>query len=363
MGEETQVNTYTTGDQTYPEVTALADGGWVVTWASNGQDGDFQGIYQQRYDAQGQVCGTNHAPTASDATLTAIENTAYAFSTAAFGFADAIDGDSLSAVIITALPASGTLKLNGAAVAAGDTIDASDIAAGRLVYTPAAGASGAGVASLTFKVVDDGGTEGGGFDSSTSHTITFNVTAVVVVTSANHAPLAADATVTTKEDTAYAFSANDFGYSDSDGDSLDHVTITALPASGTLKLNGVAVTANQHIAAADISGLVWKPAANAHDQGLASLGFTVTDNGGTANGGRDTSTAHVLTFDVTSVNDAPVLNFVSASTSENRALTMDVLAAAVDVDGDTLTISAASVTSGFGAVSTVGGTLSIGAEC
>lgn len=99
------------------------------------------------------------------------------------------------------------------------------------------------------------------------------------------------------------------------------------------------------------------PAANAHGTGLASLTFTVSDNGGTANGGQDTSTAHTLTFDVSSVDDAPVLGFDTASTFENKAVTMDVLAQASDVDGDTLAITAASVTSGFGSVSIVHGKL------
>jgi hypothetical protein len=355
LGGETLVNTYTPSAQWSQQIAALPDGGWVVTWNSYGQDGDRGGIYQQRFDAEGQVYGTNHAPTASDATLTAIANTAYTFSTAVFGFADAIDGDGLSAVIITTLPASGTLKLNGVAVTAGASIDASDIAAGRLIYMPATGVSGTGLASLTFRVVDDGGTEGGGFDTSASRTITFNVSAVVPP--ANVAPTASDATLTTREDTAYAFSAADFGFSDSDGDSLDHVTIKALPGSGTLTLNGVAVAANQQIAATALSRLVWTPAADAHGTGLASLRFTVTDDGGTAHGGRDTSTAHTLTFNVTPLNDAPVLGFDTASTAENRVLTMDVLADAVDVDGDTLTITGATVTSGFGSVKTAGGKL------
>jgi hypothetical protein len=55
VSAETQVNTYTTGVQFFPSVTALADGGWVVTWQSAGQDGDNYGIYQQRFDADGNV--------------------------------------------------------------------------------------------------------------------------------------------------------------------------------------------------------------------------------------------------------------------------------------------------------------------
>ena len=39
QGAETQVNTYTLGDQYSQQITVLSDGGWVITWQSNGQDG------------------------------------------------------------------------------------------------------------------------------------------------------------------------------------------------------------------------------------------------------------------------------------------------------------------------------------
>ncbi|MCB9994576.1 MAG: hypothetical protein H6873_13080 [Hyphomicrobiaceae bacterium] len=51
------VNTYTASDQSDAAVAALDDGGWVVTWNSNGQDGDSFGIYQQRYDRDGVAMG------------------------------------------------------------------------------------------------------------------------------------------------------------------------------------------------------------------------------------------------------------------------------------------------------------------
>jgi len=53
QGSEFQVNTYTTGSQDNPSITALTNGGFVVTWTSNGQDGDASGIYAQMYDADG----------------------------------------------------------------------------------------------------------------------------------------------------------------------------------------------------------------------------------------------------------------------------------------------------------------------
>lgn len=51
------VNTFTTGSQDDANLAALADGGFIVTWTSDGQDGDSLGIYAQRYDADGAAVG------------------------------------------------------------------------------------------------------------------------------------------------------------------------------------------------------------------------------------------------------------------------------------------------------------------
>jgi len=40
-GAEFRVNTYTTSDQRYPAVAAFLAGGFVVVWASFGQDGSW----------------------------------------------------------------------------------------------------------------------------------------------------------------------------------------------------------------------------------------------------------------------------------------------------------------------------------
>jgi Ca2+-binding RTX toxin-like protein len=55
---ETRVNTTTAGDQSYPSVAALSDGGYVATWMSSYQDGSGNGIYAQRYDATGNTVGS-----------------------------------------------------------------------------------------------------------------------------------------------------------------------------------------------------------------------------------------------------------------------------------------------------------------
>ena len=57
VGEEFQVNTYTVYNQKQPSIAALADGGFVVTWQSQRQDGSEYGIYGQRYDGNGNAVG------------------------------------------------------------------------------------------------------------------------------------------------------------------------------------------------------------------------------------------------------------------------------------------------------------------
>jgi Ca2+-binding RTX toxin-like protein len=58
IGSEFRVNTFTTDFQSFPSVTALSDGGFVVTWSSNGQDGSNYGVYGQRYAANGTALGS-----------------------------------------------------------------------------------------------------------------------------------------------------------------------------------------------------------------------------------------------------------------------------------------------------------------
>jgi hypothetical protein len=57
LGGEFRVNTYTMGYQGAPAVAADAGGNFVVVWASSGQDGSSGGIFGQRYDAAGAALG------------------------------------------------------------------------------------------------------------------------------------------------------------------------------------------------------------------------------------------------------------------------------------------------------------------
>ncbi|MBB3020055.1 Ca2+-binding RTX toxin-like protein [Microvirga lupini] len=57
IGQEFLVSTNNITNKSGPSVGALEDGGWVVTWNSFGQDGNGSGLYQQRFDANGTLKG------------------------------------------------------------------------------------------------------------------------------------------------------------------------------------------------------------------------------------------------------------------------------------------------------------------
>lgn len=56
-GAEFQVNTYTVSEQNQPAIDMSSDGRFVVTWASNDQDGSNYGIFAQRFNADGTKAG------------------------------------------------------------------------------------------------------------------------------------------------------------------------------------------------------------------------------------------------------------------------------------------------------------------
>ena len=58
LGSEFRVNTWTTNHQWYPSIAAASDGGFIVVWSSIGQDGSNEGIFAQRFDANGNRLGT-----------------------------------------------------------------------------------------------------------------------------------------------------------------------------------------------------------------------------------------------------------------------------------------------------------------
>nr|WP_282166558.1 VCBS domain-containing protein [Shewanella japonica] len=155
---------------------------------------------------------------------------------------------------------------------------------------------------------------------------------------ANHQPRVQTFTASTAEDTDFQFTAASFGYQDSDSDVFDHLSINQLPdpATGSLWLNGHAVTQGQAISANDIDTLIFKPAANFN--GDAHFSYVASD-------GHQDSAAHTAVLTVTAVNDLPVLTINQTSHTQGNLV-------ATDVDkGDVLSFSAPLVTGQFGSLS------------
>ncbi len=124
------------------------------------------------------VTNINDAPTGTNKIIDMNEDATRSFSAADFGFADAPgENHTLSAVVITSLPASGTLKLGTVNVLVGAVIPVADL--GSLNYTPALNVNGNAYTSFGFRVRDSGGTANGGIDTSVNaNTITFNIAPV-----------------------------------------------------------------------------------------------------------------------------------------------------------------------------------------
>ncbi|MBA5869951.1 MAG: tandem-95 repeat protein, partial [Nitrospira sp. CR2.1] len=195
--------------------------------------------------------------------------------------------------------------------------------------------------NVTVRVTDSGG-------------LTYDETFTITVTNENEAPTGADATITLAEDTTHTLTTANFGFSDVDaGDSLSAVRIDTVPSAGSLTLSGVAVTAGQVITVADITAgnLVFTPAADANGTGYAGFTFSVRDSNNTYDAAPNT-----LTFDVTPVNDAPILTAGSVnnlSVSEDAGLVSLGLGSVTyspgggaDESGQTLTYAVTALPSG-----------------
>jgi flagellin-like hook-associated protein FlgL len=57
LGSNRMANSYTTLNQQEPSATSLAGGGFMLSWASQNQDGSGYGIYGQQFDSNGNALG------------------------------------------------------------------------------------------------------------------------------------------------------------------------------------------------------------------------------------------------------------------------------------------------------------------
>ncbi len=188
---------------------------------------------------------------------------------------------------------------------------------GSLSFAPASNRSG--TADITVTVQDNGGTANGGQDT-TSVTFTITVTAVNITPTLDAIPnLAIDEDAPTQ---TVALSGITAGAGDNQA-----LTVTATSSNPSLIANPTV----RYTSPQSTGSLSFAPLANAN--GTATITVTVRDNGGTANGGVDT-TSRTFTVTVRAVNDLPVAQGQSVGTAADTPVLIQL--AATDVEDSTL---------------------------
>jgi Cadherin domain/Bacterial Ig domain/RTX calcium-binding nonapeptide repeat (4 copies) len=235
------------------------------------------------------VSETNDAPVAGDDTLTAVlEDSA----TRVIPFADLLGNDTTGGEVGQTLtitnvsgPTGGTVAINGT----------------NIEFTPTANFFGA--AGFTYTVTDDGTTGGTADPKSDTAAVSFTITAV------NDEPSFTKGADQTVNEDAGVQTVNPWATAISTGPANESgQTVTFLVGNN----NNSLFTAGGQPAVSPAGVLTYTPAAN--QNGVATVTIAVQDNGGTANGGDDTSPNQTFTITVNPVNDKPVVTAPPAYT-------------------------------------------------
>lgn len=294
-------------------------------------------------DVTVNITAVNDAPSASGlpTDLTVLEDALSTFNLSAVTLADPDAGAGSLTLTLTASAGmlsatsgggvtiggngTGTLTLTGTLAALNTFLDTVT----NILYTGAANANGDNAATVTVKLNDGGNTGTGGALEATLGTINVDITAV------NDAPtLAAIGDPAAILEDAGQQTVALSGISAGPGET-QALNVTASSGNPGLIPNP-AVT---YTSANATGSLSYTPVANAN--GSAVITVTVTDDGGTANGGVATF-SRTFTVNVTAVNDAPTNVSLSSLTLNQSAGVNGVVGtlSAADVDGgDTFTFS------------------------
>ena len=210
-----------------------------------------------------------------------------------------------------------TNNTNPALFATGPAVDATN---GNLTFTPAANAHG--TATITLRLDDNGG------GANQSATQTFDIT----VTNVNDVPSFTKGADQTVLEDAGPQTVNPWATAISAGPNEGSQTV-AFQITGNS--NPTLFSAAPSVSPAGV--LTYTPAANAN--GSATITLRITDNGGTANLGVDTSATQTFDINVTAVNDNPVADADAYGVNEGATLTVPapgVLDGDTDVEGSSL---------------------------
>ena len=275
------------------------------------------------------------------------EDTKHVFTEAEFKFQHATQ--KFASVIITSIPAKGTISLNGTAITSGGkTIPVADFA--KLTYQPGANDFGNNYTSFKFKVVGDGSAD----NTSAEYTATVNVIPV------NDKPTVASATFTVNEldhaiaggpivitDVSNERNVDTYTYAVVTGTDCD-VNMTSSDAATFNTLFEISKLSNQNATIKVKSGATFNYSVKKKYEVCA----TVKDNAATetqtvTGGGAKTSDQFKITVTVKNENDPPTIGDQTFTIAEKKAdgsdwpsgTSVGKVTTASDPDGDPLTYS------------------------
>ncbi len=129
------------------------------------------------------ITSANDAPTGTNDVITIEKNVNAILTVGDFGTFSDVDGDTFAGIEVTTLESAGTLSYNNGSawvdVTLNQAISATDIAAGKLRFTPATNAVGSNYATVGFNVFD------GTTTSASAYTLTVNVIDSVAASTTN----------------------------------------------------------------------------------------------------------------------------------------------------------------------------------
>ena len=243
----------------------------------------------------------NQAPTLSNNGGSVNEDATLTLTT---GMLDASDSNHVDRDLVfklTGLPAHGTVKREGVALAVNDTFTVKDIMDGVVTFTPTANYNGSDDFDFTLS-------DGIVTLSAASFAITINAV--------NDAPAVADNGASVNENVTLTLTSAMLGAADVDNtNSQLEFTVDEVPAHGVLKLSGVTLAATDTFTMQDILSSLVTYVPTSNYEGPDSFDYSLTDG---------TATPLTGTFDITvnHVNAAPSLTNNGASVNEDTVLTL-----------------------------------------
>ncbi len=300
--DEFLVNTHTANDQLYPAIASLINGGFVVAWQSNAQDGSGQSIYARLYD-----------PSPSP---------------------------SCSPSVSGSITSSGT-RTPSATPSASISISMSGLPSNSVsvTYTPSHTAS----ISVTFSPSPS--------PSASNNPPVLNIATTTFVYTEGQGSLAIDPTLTLfdpestqmsealiKFSSGYINGEDVLTYTDQNG-----ITGNFEESTGALTFSGIATVVQYRNV---LRKVCYFNTSQNPSSGIRTVEFVVTDSGAAE------STARARSFSVQPINDAPVVS-ISASTfnymSDGKAQVIDANLVLSDADSSQLSNATVSFDSGYSA--------------